>query len=177
MKKVVIGSINPIKITCTTNAFQKAFPYETFEFIGVNSPSKVSDQPMSDEETYLGATNRALHIKESIPTADYYVGIEGGIGYHAEDMEAFAWIVILSSTDQKGKARTSSFVLPKKIQTLVEGGIELGIADDMVFSRKNSKQENGAVGILTNDLITRSDYYEQAVILAIIPFLSSELIF
>ena len=174
MKKIIIGSKNPTKIASVTNAFQKAFPDDNFEFIGVGSPSNVSDQPMSNEETYEGAINRAQHTKSKHPDANFWVGIEGGIAYHQEDMEAFAWIVILSE-NQIGKARTGSFVLPKKIQILVEDGVELGLADDMVFKRNNSKQQNGAVGILTNDLITRSTYYEHAVTLALIPFLKSDI--
>jgi non-canonical (house-cleaning) NTP pyrophosphatase len=39
---------------------------------------------------------------------------------------------------------------------LVESGKELGDADDIVFGKSNSKQQNGAVGILTHDIITRT---------------------
>lgn len=174
MKKVIIGSKNPIKVESTYTAFSKIFPEEIFTFEGVNSSSQVSDQPMSDEETFQGATNRANKAKQNYPNAEYWVGIEGGISYHEGDMEAYAWVVVLSKS-QQGKARTASFVLPKKIQVLVEEGVELGVADDIVFDRENSKQQNGAVGILTNDLITRATYYEQAAILALIPFLKEEL--
>jgi len=53
--------------------------------------------------------------------------------------------------------------------------MELGHADDMVFKRDNSKQKNGAVGILTHDLIDRASYYEQALILALIPFINKDI--
>ncbi|MEA2092741.1 MAG: DUF84 family protein, partial [Patescibacteria group bacterium] len=49
-------------------------------------------------------------------------------------------------------------------------GKELGEADDIVFQRNNSKQENGAVGILTGDVVDRTKCYTEAVILALIPF-------
>jgi len=174
MKKVIIGSKNPIKVKSVEMAFGKLFTTEAFEFIGIDSASDVSEQPMSDEETYQGASNRSQNAKKQLPDADYWIGIEGGIDYHHGQMEAFAWVIILS-TDQQGQARTASFVLPQKILSLVEQGIELGVADDMVFDRKNSKQQNGAVGILTNDLITRTTYYERAVILAAVPFIQSDL--
>jgi non-canonical (house-cleaning) NTP pyrophosphatase len=48
--------------------------------------------------------------------------------------------------------------------------MELGHADDLVFNKSNSKQENGAVGILTENVIDRAEFYKQAVILALIPF-------
>ena len=76
---------------------------------------------------------------------------------------------------QKGKAQTSTFQLPPKIVKLIRDGIELGHADDMVFNRKNSKQGNGAVGILTHDVIDRIEYYRHAVVLALIPFVNKEL--
>ena len=44
------------------------------------------------------------------------------------------------------------------------------------FNRvKNAKQVNGAVGLLTNDLIMRAEYYETAVLLALIPFVNPDL--
>jgi non-canonical (house-cleaning) NTP pyrophosphatase len=48
--------------------------------------------------------------------------------------------------------------------------MELGEADDLVFGRSNSKQDNGAIGLLTGDVIDRAQLYEQAVILALVPF-------
>jgi non-canonical (house-cleaning) NTP pyrophosphatase len=46
----------------------------------------------------------------------------------------------------------------------------LGEADDIVFGRSNSKQDNGAVGLLTDNVIDRAQLYEHAMILALIPF-------
>jgi non-canonical (house-cleaning) NTP pyrophosphatase len=48
--------------------------------------------------------------------------------------------------------------------------MELGDADDLVFARQNSKQKNGAVGLLTADAIDRLELYIPAVIFALIPF-------
>ena len=65
--------------------------------------------------------------------------------------------------------------MPIKISNLIKEGYELGDADDIVFKRSNSKQKNGAVGILTDNLINRTDYYSHAIILALIPFTNSKL--
>jgi non-canonical (house-cleaning) NTP pyrophosphatase len=48
--------------------------------------------------------------------------------------------------------------------------MELGEADDVVFGRANSKQANGSIGLLTDDTITRTSYYVDAVVMALIPF-------
>jgi non-canonical (house-cleaning) NTP pyrophosphatase len=53
--------------------------------------------------------------------------------------------------------------------------MELGHADDLVFKAQNSKQQGGSVGLLTHGLVTRETYYEQALLLALIPFLNEEL--
>jgi len=65
--------------------------------------------------------------------------------------------------------------LPKEVSKLIDEGLELGEADDQVFQRQNSKQQNGAVGLLTQDIITRTTYYQEAIILALVPFINSEL--
>ena len=54
-------------------------------------------------------------------------------------------------------------------------GKELGDANDIVFNRNNSKQKNGAVGILTGDATDRTKYYTEAIILSLIPFKNIEL--
>lgn len=172
--KVVVASKNPVKLNCSLSGFQKVFSENQILTEGVSVPSYVADQPMTDGETLEGARNRAINAQKEQPDADYWIGIEGGIDQDTQEMEAFAWVYILDKT-MHGKARTASFVLPSKIRELVNQGIELGHADDQVFKRENSKQSNGAVGILTHDLIDRAAYYEPAVVLALIPFVNREL--
>ncbi len=174
MKKVIIASQNPVKIQAVKNGFLKIFPDQAFEFNGKSIDSGVSEQPLSNSETYLGASNRLKSAEQKHPGADFYVGIEGGLERLKNDMQAFAWIVI-KSFGKIGKSKTATFYLPRKIIELILEGKELGEADDIVFGLENSKQQNGAVGILTNNALTRSSYYTDAVILALIPFLNDEL--
>jgi non-canonical (house-cleaning) NTP pyrophosphatase len=76
-----------------------------------------------------------------------------------------------------GKARTATYYLPRETAKLVKGGMELGHADEVVFGGQNSKQKNGSVGLLTGDVIDRRAYYEEAVVLALIPFRNQGLTF
>ncbi len=171
MKKVIIASKNPVKINATKKAFENVFN-DRFEFEGVATESLVSDQPMSNQETLTGASNRLQNIQHF--DADYLVSIEGGVDLLDNNYEAFAWIII-SNRKKIGKAKTATFPLPVKISNLIKQGYELGDADDLVFKRSNSKQKNGAVGILTDNLINRTDYYLHAIILALIPFTNTKL--
>lgn len=171
--KIAVASGNPVKIEAVRDAFSECFTDE----IVVESflvSSDVSDQPLGNNETRKGAKNRVEKLIKQNANFDYYVGIEGGVSLVKGQMLAFAWMVV-KNNEKTGVSRTSSFVLPPRVTELVLAGKELGEADDFVFNRKNSKQENGAVGLLTNDLIVRRSLYKQAIILALIPFLSPDL--
>ena len=174
MKTIVVASLNPVKAAAVQGAFERLFPDETFRAQAVSVPSDVSDQPMSDAETRLGASNRARHAREASPEADYWAGVEGGCEIQEGELIAFAWVQLLSA-DRESNARTASFRLPGRVRELVEQGLELGDADDLVFGESNSKQQNGAVGLLTDNVETRTSLYEQAVVLALIPFKNSAL--
>ncbi|TDQ12947.1 inosine/xanthosine triphosphatase [Algoriphagus boseongensis] len=171
---VLVGSKNPVKIACTEDGFTQAFN-RSFLVEGINAFSGVPDQPVGDEETLLGAKNRAINSQKVFPDANYWVGLEGGIDEDNHGMFAFAWIYVLDRNGKSGQSKTGTFYLPKKVAELVKGGMELGKADDLVFEKENSKQQGGSVGILTHGVVDRSEYYRQAIILALIPFLNENI--
>lgn len=167
--KVIIASKNPTKISAAQKGFEMVFPETEFEFVGESIPSGVPDQPVGSDETYQGALNRAKGAKQSQPNADFWVGIEGGNILHGNEMEAMAWIIVLSNSGF-GKARTAGFFLPNKVVKLINDGYELGHADEIVFGVENSKQKMGSSGLLTDNLIDRISFYLPAVVFALIPF-------
>ena len=169
MLTLVIASTNPVKIQAAVNGFQRLFPGSELNVITSAVPSEVRHQPMSDEETLRGALNRSANAQATHPHADYWIGIEGGIQSIGPEMTTLAWIVVRSK-QTIGKGRTGTFFLPPAVVELIRQGKELGEADDIVFGRSNSKQENGAVGLLTDNVIDRAQLYEHAMILALIPF-------
>ncbi|EIA1621435.1 inosine/xanthosine triphosphatase [Vibrio parahaemolyticus] len=163
--KVVIASLNPAKINAVKSAFQSAFPQQAFEFVGISVPSEVADQPMTNEETHRGALNRVKNAKVEMPTADFYVGLEAGI----EGNVTFAWMVIESDT-HRGESRSASLMLPPEVLAQLADANELGDVMDKVFGTENIKQKGGAISLLTQNQLTRSSVYHQALILALIPF-------
>lgn len=173
--KIVVASHNPVKLQAVRNGFARMFPEQDLEIVAVSVPSGVSVQPSTDFETLQGALNRAHNAAQTYPQADYWVGVEGGVELGSEsEMQAYAWVVV-RSPDRVGKGRTGAFYLPSAVADLVRQGVELGEADDIVFGRSNSKQANGAIGLLTRDVIDRAGLYEPAVIFAIIPFVNPDL--
>ncbi|EOC1851134.1 inosine/xanthosine triphosphatase [Vibrio parahaemolyticus] len=164
-QKVVIASLNPAKINAVKSAFQSAFPQQAFEFVGISVPSEVADQPLTNEETHRGALNRVKNAKLEMPTADFYVGLEAGI----EGNVTFAWMVIESDT-HRGESRSASLMLPPEVLAQLADANELGDVMDKVFGTENIKQKGGAISLLTQNQLTRSSVYHQALILALIPF-------
>lgn len=174
MKIIYLASSNPVKLLAVRKGFQRLFPDEGFEVRTVSTTLNLPAQPGTDEDTLDCATKRANNARERAPDGDYWVGIEGGINLRSAGMGTFAWVVILD-TNRLGIGRSGEFFLPEKVAELVRQGMELGDADDRVFAQENSKQKNGAVGLLTGDAITRADLYIPAVIFALIPFRNPEL--
>ncbi len=173
MPTVIIASTNPVKIEAARRGFTALFG-PGYRFEGIAVPSGVSDQPRSDAETRRGARNRAARARQRRPEADFWVGIEGGIEDTPEGMAAFAWVHI-AGKDLVGEARTGTFFLPPAVARLVRQGHELGYADDVVFQSHNSKQNAGAIGLLTDGVIDRTALYQHAVVLALAAFKNREL--
>lgn len=176
---IAVGSTNPVKINAARAGFLKLYidlsPAD-INFVNFPVSSGVRDQPFGDSETMNGAKNRATQayrdfsVKHDGIFPNYSIGIEGGLAWTDHGLECFAWTVIYDG-ERIGQSRSASFFLPESLAIHVQAGMELGPADDLVFGRSNSKQGSGTVGHLTNGIIHRSEYYEQTVVLAFIPFL------
>ncbi|MDA9558138.1 inosine/xanthosine triphosphatase [Vibrio sp.] len=163
---VTVASNNPAKIKAVDDAFQLVFPDDSIVTQGSAAPSRVSDQPMSDSETYLGASNRLTFIQHNSPTSQFHVSIEAGL----EKQHTFAWILI-HHEGKYGESRSASLPLPKSVLDGLHQGMELGDVMDSLYGTSNIKQKGGAIGLLTNSLLSRSSVYQQSLILALTPFM------
>ena len=172
---VCVGSTNPVKVNAVTAAFQRCGI--TVKAVGVKGvQSGVPDQPIGYAQTKRGAINRAKAalVKRTCKIPSYAVGIEGGLvtSSNGVGLDCIAVMAVLNvATGRISTSRTASFTLPPPLSALVRSGKELGDADDEVFQRTNSKQEDGTVGILTKGAIDRTEYYVHALVLALVPLL------
>lgn len=177
---VTVGSTNAVKVNAARAAFSAAFPTADFTFSSFPAASGVPAQPMGDPETRLGAQNRAraacaAHAAANGGAApDFSVGLEGGCAEEFGTLVCFAWMCVLGPAGAESFSRTATLPLPPAVAALVRAGVELGEADDLVFGRVGSKGKDGAVGLLTKGAITRTAYYEHALVLALAPFISAE---
>lgn len=171
--KIVVASRNPVKVGATRRAFETHFPNALLEMISVDVDSGAGDQPGSDDATRRGARTRALRSRDAVADADFWVGLEGGIEVMDSQLMAFAWMAIQGPSGDISEARSVTLPLPPAVKELVAGGMELGEANDRVFSAVNSKQGGGAFGLLTDGLYTREAIYCQTLIVALVPFVNA----
>lgn len=168
--KVAVGSKNPVKIASVQAAFEAVWPDRTWEVEGVDVASGVSDQPMSDEESIQGARTRAAKALEA-SGADFGVGLEGGLQLTAGKWFDCGWIVVTDVAGREGIGSTMKMTVPPQMMELIREGKELGEACDITFGLTNSKQSQGHFGLMTNNVITRTEGYRQGVVSALAAFL------
>ena len=168
--KVVVASANPAKIRAVEQALQHIWPEQPIDCSGQHTESGVAAQPMTSEETLQGALNRLTSLSLALPDADYYVAIEAGLDGDC----SFAWVTV-QHRSKISKTRSASLPIPPAALAAMQQGEELGDVMDRMFAQTNVKQQGGAIAMLTNHLLTRSGVYQQAIILAMIPFIKPEL--
>ena len=93
------------------------------------------------------------------------MAIEAGI----DEGATFSWVVI-ESRDRRGEARSATLPLPEIILDKVREGEALGPVMSQYTGIDEIGRKEGAIGVFTAGVLTRSSVYHQAVILALSPF-------
>lgn len=172
--KVAVGSTNIVKIEAVKHAFASVWPDIKWEVMGVDVSSGVSSQPLTDEETIIGARHRALKARDTCD-ADYGIGIEGGIQEIDTHFYDSGWVVIVDRKNQEGSGSSLRIVVPPKMMAFISQGKELGEANDTTFQREDIGKQEGHFGTMTNGAITRVKGYTDGVIAALTRFIHPEL--
>lgn len=183
--RIIVGSKNPVKVGAVEEAFKKY--WSKCEVIGVDVASGVAAQPMSEKETMNGARQRAYVALETDLSADYGVGVEGGVtelnptspnwtGMHGGKGRLFecAWVAIVDRNGKEGLGGGLYFELPEEIALKIKNGGELGPIMSEMTGEDNVKQKMGAIGIFTKGQLDRKNAYVQIVLSALIKFVSPE---
>lgn len=134
--------------------------------------------PLSDQDLMQGARERALAVREILLQqnlgAELYVGLEGGFHsiLHDEEWHTFlrGWAYVTDGEHGYFGA-TPSISVPESIRkNVIEGRQELGLVIDEVAGARDVRSRQGAWGVLSRDLVTRSLSFELALIAAFAPF-------
>ena len=145
--------------------------------------TNIPAMPLNDWQLMQGARERALAVRDTLRSrridADIYVGLEGG--FHSISIEG-EWHTFLRgwayATDgEKGSfgAAPSISVPPAIVKSVIEGRRELGLVIDDVSGGRDVRSRQGAWGVLSRDLVTRSLSFELALIAAFAPFYNTAL--
>ena len=145
--------------------------------------TSVPAMPLTDWQLMQGARERALAARDSLRSrrleADIYVGLEGG--FHSISIEG-EWHTFLrgwayaTDGEQGAFGAAPSISVPAEIvKSVVQGRRELGNVIDDVTGGKDIRSKQGAWGVLSRDLVTRSMSFELALIAAFAPFYNPKL--
>jgi len=139
--------------------------------------------PLNDWELMSGARQRALAVREILLEqklgADLYVGLEGG--FHSISVEG-EWHTFLrgwafvTDGERHSFGMSPSIGVPDAIvKDVIQGKRELGIVIDDFAGIRDVRSKQGAWGVLSRDLLTRSMSFEAALIAAFAPFYNPQL--
>jgi len=168
--KIAVGSVNPVKVKAVENVFRRVYGEADVE--GVKVASGVPPQPFG-EETVTGAINRA---KEAYAPEKYDmgVGIEAGLFEVGEFMLDVQYCAVYDG-DWLTIGCGSGFEYPSVVLHEVLGGKEVGEVMSRVAGVENLGEKQGAIGVLSKGMLTRTHLTEQSVFMALIPRLNPEL--
>lgn len=156
--KIIIGSKNPAKVS----AVQGVFQHEQTEFMTIDVPSGVREQPFSDEETINGAMNRAYNaLKEG--TGDIGIGLEGGVQQTEHGLFLCNWGVLAEEGKPPIIAGGARILLPNEIAERLLAGEELGPVMEEFTNKADIRSKEGAIGIFTSGYMSRSDMFTHVV--------------
>lgn len=175
--KINIGSVNSVKVEAVREAMACYPRFANSELFALDVKSNVSAQPKSLEETINGAINRA---KEAFNECNYSFGIESGLMSVPFTKTGFMDVCVCAIYDGGNHylGLSEAFEFPPLVMNLIE--LEDIEANDAFYRAGLTKKrkigsEEGAIGLLTDRLITRKEYTKQAIYMAMIQVINKKL--
>ncbi|WP_096202639.1 DUF84 family protein [Bacillus sp. FJAT-45350] len=162
MKRVAVGSTNPVKI----KAVQSVFTNDT-AIVSIDAPSRVSAQPFSDDETRQGAIERAKATIEIDMSVDAGIGLEGGVLETELGMMLCNWGALATRSGELFVASGAKILLPEIVSSHLKEGKELGEIMGIITNDADVRKKQGAIGVFTNGLVTRDEMFSHVVKLLI----------
>jgi len=185
--KIVVGSTRRPKLAAVSEAIRDfgvlLAPGVEFDVIGVEVESGVGHTPANRAELMLGARHRAETLVRLAPEKAeswrYFVGLEGGLDVIQEDvgrrvlLESWAYV----SDGQSGHyGRSGGVEIPDALaREVLEKGVELSAAIDTFAGAAGIRDAQGAWGVLSSGLISRTEAFRLAVVAAFAPFYNAKM--
>lgn len=170
---IAVGSKNPTKINPVRAVFKKHF--KDVKAVGVDVESGVKDQPMTDSEMFKGALNRAKNALTNVKSADFGVGIEGGLHKYNYGWLERSLVVIVDKKGDLGIGSSGGLVLPRAVIEKIHKGQNLEEVVDSIFGTKKIGSGIGMFGLFTKGVVTRAGGVKHGVAFALARFLHKNL--
>jgi non-canonical (house-cleaning) NTP pyrophosphatase len=177
--QLFVGSKNPVKINSVITAASETWP--GVSVVGIDVPSGVSVQPLSDAETRTGARNRALaaldqgvqQLKENAlaqtaaigdktsykPSETLGVGLEGGVFELDGELWSTVWVAVVDSEGTFYESNGARFKVPQIIAERIKKGEEMGPVVNAVIGQGDVRHSIGMIGVITNRFVDRTEEY------------------
>jgi inosine/xanthosine triphosphatase len=185
--RILVGSTRRPKLAAVEAAINDfggvLAPASQFEVTGADVESGVGHTPASRSELMQGARQRVealVHLAREKPEpAHYFVGLEGGLDTLDEQgqprvfLESWAYV----SDGRNGHyGRSGSVEIPDALaREVLENGVELSVAIDRFAGAVGIRDNQGAWGVLSSGLISRTEAFRVAVVAAFAPFYNSKM--
>jgi pantetheine-phosphate adenylyltransferase len=166
--RVAVGTENDVKLRAVQTIFGKLFP--NLEMVKVPVESGVPSQPWGDE-TLIGAKNRASAALKQTDGAHFGVGIEAGL-IKNKDIDKHFDVQYCAIQDRGGRVTIghgSGFYYPDKVFKGVKSGRTVGEVMSEVTGVDEIGKKQGAIGYLSQELLSREELTTQAVLMALVP--------
>lgn len=171
-RRAAVGSTNPAKVEAVRRTLGRFAP--DCVVVSVDAPSGVADMPLGEQAIRAGALARARAALERTD-AEIAFGLEGGAIVEGERAWLTGHVIALARDGRIGEAAWGRMLLPIAAGTRVQNGDELGDVIDDLFNATESKRHAGAIGLLTDGAVSRTDAFADHVAMACAPFLHPEL--
>jgi inosine/xanthosine triphosphatase len=179
---IALGSTRAAKIMSVRAACARIASVEAAwaraELVARAVETSVPAMPLTDSHLMRGASERAQAVRALLhgegQRADFYIGLEGGFHSITIDGERHTflrgWAYVSNGARGYFGAAPSVSVPLEIVQRVERTGRELGDVIDEVAGEHDVRSRQGAWGILTRDLLTRSTSFETALLAAFAPF-------
>jgi inosine/xanthosine triphosphatase len=165
--RVVVGSLNPVKLEAVRLALTELWPKQKHKIDGISASSGIAKQPLSDQQMLKGASQRAQQALTAAAGADIGIGLEGGLHKTGKNWFGRSWMVAIDKSGQRGIGSSVSCLIPPDMMELVQQGKDMSQVCEQLYGIKDIGQKAGYFGLLTGNAITRSSGYRDGVIMAL----------
>jgi len=185
--QIAVGSTRRPKLAAVSEAIRDfgavLAPGMEFEVIGVEVDSGVGHTPANRAELMQGARQRAEVLVRFAQGKNeewrYFVGLEGGLDVIEEGssrrvlLESWAYV----SDGRNGHyGRSGGVEIPEALaREVLENEVELSAAIDRFAGAVGIRDAQGAWGVLSSGLISRTEAFRVAVVAAFAPFYNAKM--